>query len=102
MKKYYQTLDKEKKDKIKEIYKKEYQKSEVDVRLKRLNIYIILAFLASIALIVLSLLYEDGHVTSFIMAGILIAIGIIFIIGKRMIKINLLNKIALNNKKEIK
>ena len=44
MKKYYQTLKKEDKQKIKKEYQKEYQNTELQTRFTRLNIYIILAF----------------------------------------------------------
>ncbi len=98
MKKYYQTLKNENKQKIKKEYQKEYQNTELQTRFTRLNIYIILAFLSALILLVLSYKYEDNHVYSIIVAIILILTGLTFIIGKYMIKINLLNKIALKNK----
>ena len=99
MKKYYQTLNKEKKAEIKKIYQDKYKGSELTSRLNKLTIYIVLAIIAAIVLVVLSLLYEDSHISSFIIAALLVITAIIFMVGKYLIKSNLLNKIALENKK---
>lgn len=98
MKKYYQTLNKEKKNEIKKIYNETYKNTELQSRFIRLNIYIIVAILSAFILLILSYKYEDNHVYSIIISIILIATAIVFIIGKNIIKSNLLNKIALKNK----
>ena len=98
MQKYYQTLSKEKKREIKELYKKEYHKTNINTRLIRLLIFSILSIITAIVILILTFKYEKNHITSILLAIILILSSLIFIIGRSYVKLNLLNKIALKNK----
>ncbi len=98
MKKYYQTLDKEKKREIKEVYEKEYKKTDVYVRLKRLFVYAIISIITALVIVIISYFYEEEHLTSIIMALILVFMAIVFLIGRFLIKLDLLNRIALKSK----
>lgn len=99
MKKYYQTLNKKEKEKIKELYKKEYSNKEIYARLTRLLVFSCLAIISAIIILVLSFKYEENHITSILLAIILIISSIIFFLGHFYVKLNILNKIALKNKK---
>ncbi len=98
IKTYYQTLSKEEKEKIKKEYQNTYQHTDIDIRLKRVNILIIISILAAILLLVMSYIYEDEHLSSIIIAGVLIATAITFVIASNKIKHNIYNKIALQKK----
>lgn len=98
MKKYYFTLTKEKRKKIKDQYKKEYEKSDLRVRLLRLNLYTVIGYLSAIIILIYTIKIEEEKTGSIIIAVILIIASTIFLIGRSLIKINVLNKIALKNK----
>ncbi len=99
MQKYYQRLTKEQKKEIKKIYQKEY-KTDINARLSRLSIFSILGFICAIIILVLSFKYEKEHLTSILLAILLFASSLAFILGRTYVKLNLLNKIALKNKKK--
>lgn len=98
MKKYYHTLTKDEKKKINSIYKNEYKNSEVKTRLTRLVIYGTTGYLTAIILIIYSLKIEDGRFGNIFIACLLIIASTIFLIGRYLIKLKVLNKIALKNK----
>ena len=98
MQKYYQTLSKEEKQKIKNIYHQEYQKSEINTRFIRLNIYSFAAIFFSIILLILGITNKNERILDIGMAIILLITALSFLLGKHLIKLNLLNKIALKNK----
>lgn len=98
MKKYYFTLTKEKRKRVKDQYKKEYEKSDLKVRLLRLYLYAIIGYLSAIILLIYAIKIEEEKTGSIIIAIILILTSTIFLIGSTLIKINVLNKIALKNK----
>ena len=98
MQKYYQTLNKEEQAKIKETYQKEYAKSEISIRFTRLNIYIAASIFLSIILIIMGIMDKSERILDFSLAIILCIAATSFFIGKHIIKLNLLNKIALKNK----
>ena len=102
IKTYYQRLSKEEKKEIKNIYQKEYQNTELNKRLKRINVLIILSIISAIFLLVMSYIYEDKHWSSYIIAGVLLATALTFFIASTKIKNNVYNKIALKNKKATK
>ena len=99
IKTYYQRLSKEEKEKIKKTYLKEYHESEINIRLKRINILIIISILSAILILVMSYMYEDKHLSSIIIAGVLLGTALTFYIASNKIKQNIYNKIALKNKK---
>lgn len=98
MKKYYNTLNKEKKKEIKEKYQKEYKNTDIHVRLVRLVIYAIIGYITSIAIYIDAFLEKTNKVGNFIIATTLFIASTIFLIGRIAIKQKLLNKIALKNK----
>ena len=100
MKKYYQTLSKEKKQEIKKLYQKEYAKTDLNARLSRLLVFSILGIISAIIILVLSFKYEKEHLTSIFLAVILIISAVFFALGRNYVKTNLLNKIALKNKEK--
>ena len=100
MQKYYQTLNKENKAKIKILYQKEYYKTPINARLTRLLIFSLLGILCAIAIVILSFKYETKHVTSILIAILLLISSLIFALGRYYVKLNLLNKIALKNKEK--
>ena len=99
MKKYYQTLSTNQKNKIKEIYQKEYANADIKTRLNHLNFYIIASYIFALLLIILGLTNKKELIMDISLALVLIIAGTSFLIGKHIIKTNLLNKIALKNKK---
>ncbi len=98
MKKYYNTLTKEKKNKIKEIYKKDYKNTELQIRLIRLIIFASMGYITSIVLLIDAFLNKNSKVLNITIATILIIVSTIFLIGRFLIKQKVLNKIALKNK----
>lgn len=98
MKKYYFTLSKEKKDEIKLIYQKEYKNSDINIRLKRLSLYVIVGFIFSILLFIDTFKDNDLNVGSLVIAITLALACFVFLIGKYIVKLRILNKIALKNK----
>ena len=98
MKKYYSTLNKDKKKKIKEIYISEYKNSDLNARLSRLNIYAIIGYISAIIIFILSFKTEDNMIGSIIIASTLIVVSTVFLVGRYLVKIRVLNKIALKNK----
>lgn len=98
MKKYYQTLNKEKKKEIKEKFKQEYKNTELKYRLNRLMIYSLLGYAVSIFIIVYAILKEENDIGSIIIGTTLFIASTIFLIGRFLIKRNVLNKFALKNK----
>lgn len=98
MRKYYSTLDKEKKLKVKEQFKKEYKNKELYTRLIRLYIYAVIGYISSIIIFIESLIYEENKTASMIIAITLFLASTVFLVGSIIIKYNVLNKIALKNK----
>ena len=95
MKKYYQTLNKKQKSKIKEQNKQENQKTNIQVRLTRLLVYAIVGYLFSIFIIVDMFLRNTEKTGSIIIASTLFLASTFFLWGRFKIKLDLLNKIAL-------
>lgn len=100
MKKYYQTLNKEEKEKIKNIYKEEYKNSDLRVRLVRLIIYAMIGYITSIILIIEAFMDKSNIILNVIIAITLTIASTIFLIGSIILKQKTLNKIALKNKKK--
>ena len=100
MKKYYQTLSKEKKKEIKEIYQKEYKNTDLQVRLGRLIIYAVIGYITSLFIYISAFIEKDFKVENIIIGTILLVASTIFLIGRTMIKQNVLNKLALKEKNE--
>lgn len=98
MKKYYYTLKKEKKAEIKKIYTKEYKNSDFNLRLKRLTIYTVVGFLFSIYLFIDVFAAETFSIGTLIIAITLLIVSIVFLVGRYLLKLKMLNKIALKNK----
>lgn len=98
MKTYYQTLSKDKKEEIKQIYQKEYAKSDLQIRLTRLKIYSLIGYLFSIIILLYAFKIESNKTGSIILATTLIILATVYLIGSILIKRNVLNKIALKNK----
>lgn len=100
MKKYYNTLNKEEKSKIKEMYKEEYQNSELRVRLVRLIIYAIIGYITTIVLCFDAFLKKENFTLNIIIAVTLFIASTIFLIGSITLKQKTLNKIALKKPKK--
>lgn len=98
MKKYYQRLDKNRKLEIKKIYNKEYAKSDFKVRLNRLMVYAVMAYVFALILLIYSLVYDTDKISNIIIAITLLVLGTIYLIGRYIAKLNVLNKIALKKK----
>ncbi len=98
MKKYYQRLDKDKKQEIKKIYDKEYANSEFKSRLTRLLIYAIVAYVLAFSLLLYSFIYDTDMISNIIMASTLLVLGTIYLGGRYIAKLNVLNKLALKKK----
>ena len=98
MKKYYSTLNKEKRKIINNIYLKEYKKTELNKRLNRLLLFFILGTGFSIYLFVDAFNGEELNISSLISAITLLIASLVFLIGRYKIKLDVLNKIALKNK----
>jgi len=98
MKKYYSTLNKKEKKKIKEVYLKEYKKTDLDKRLNRLLVFFVLGTLFSIYLFIDAFRGEKLNISTFISAITLLIASLVFLIGRYKIKLEVLNKIALKNK----
>ena len=96
MAKYYQTLSKNQKKEVNQKYKEDYQSSELFTRFHRLTIYTIIAILFGLFLIIYGYFFENKNIGSIIIGITLLILAIVFIIGKYLIKQNVLNKIALN------
>ena len=86
MKKYYNTLNKEEKNKIKEIYKKDYHNSELQIRLVRLIIYAVIGYITAIVLYLDAFLKNDSKVLNIVIATILFIASTIFLIGSITLK----------------
>ena len=99
MKKYYNTLNKEEKSKIKEIYRKEYKNSELKIRLLRLVIYSIIGYITSIILYLDAFIGKESQILNIIIATTLFIASTIFLSGSIILRQKTLNKIALKNKK---
>lgn len=100
MKKYYNTLSKEEKLRIKETYKNEYKNSELRVRLVRLVIYAMIGYITSIVLYIEAFTKNDSKILDIVIATTLFIASTIFLIGSIFLKQKILNKIALKNKKK--
>ena len=98
MKKYYHTLNKDSQKKIKEIYRSEYINTNLNARLSRLNLYAIIGYVSAIMILILSIKTEDSIIGSVIISITLVLVSTIFLIGSYLIKLKVLNKIALKNK----
>ncbi len=99
MKKYYQTLNKEQKQEIKKLYNKKYTKSDLEARLNRLIIYSGAGYFFGAIILIYALKFEQKPLGSIIIAITLIIIATVYLIGRYIIKQNVLNKIAIKNKK---
>lgn len=99
MKKYYSTLSKEEKAKIKNIYKEEYKNSELKIRLVRLIIYAIIGYITSIVLYLDAFIGKESKILNLTIGTTLFIASTIFLIGSITLKNKTLNKIALKNKK---
>ncbi len=97
---YYQTLSKEEKKKVKKEYQKEYQETEIMERFRRLNIYAIIAILFGLFLIIYAYFFENKNIGSIILGITMLILALVFIIGKALVKLRLLNKVALNQKRK--
>lgn len=99
MQKYYNTLNKEQKNHIKELYNKNYKDTDLQARLKRLKIYAIISYAFAIFVLVSAYLLDDDILGSIIIAVTMFVLGTVYIIGSLIVKRNVLNKIALKEKK---
>ena len=95
---YFKHLDKEKKAKIKEKYKKEYAGSDFQKRITRLLVYSIIAIVFGLGLIIYSIIRPEELVGNLLIAIPLFIAAIIFLIGRYYDKLMILNKIALKEK----
>ena len=95
---YYQNLDKEKKKEIKEIYKVKYKDTDLEKRRTRLLIYALGGYIFAIIVLVYAFTFEDKKLGSFITSGTLVVVATIYLIGRYLVKLRVLNKIALENK----
>ena len=95
---YFRHLDKEKKAKIKEKYKKEYAGSDFQKRITRLLVYSIIAIVFGLGLIIYSIIRPEELVGNLLIAIPLFIAAIIFLIGRYYAKLMILNKIALKEK----
>lgn len=100
MKKYYSTLSKEEKTKIKDIYKDEYKNSDLKVRLVRLVIYAMIGYITSIVLYIEAFIKNDSKILDIVIATTLFIASTIFLVSSMVLKQKTLNKIALKNKKK--
>lgn len=98
MKKYYQTLNKTEKNKVKELYEKKYHNSDLETRLFRLKLYALVSYIFASIILIYSFLYEQNKTGSLIISITLLILGTTYFIGSLIIKLNVLNKIALQNK----
>ena len=98
VKKYYQTLNKEQKNKIKEIFKNEYQNTPVNARFSRLLMYSIVGILFSGFMLIEYFVLDNKNIGNIIIGLTLLIASITFLIGRYRIKLRYLNKIALKNK----
>ncbi len=97
---YYNELKKEEKKKIRDVYKKEYSKSEFQKRLVRLAIYSAIGFLFSIFLVIYVVIKKESIIANLFIAIPLFIASLIFLIGRSYAKLILLNKIALKEHKK--
>lgn len=100
MKKYYNTLNKEEKEKIKKIYKSDYKDSELRIRLVRLLIYAIIGYITSIVLCIEAFIKNNTKTLDIVIATTLFIASSIFLVGGIILKLKTLNKIALKTKKK--
>jgi len=100
LKKYYSTLSAEEKNKIKKIYKTEYQNTDLKVRLVRLIIYAIIGYITSLFLFIDAIKNKESLVTNLLIGIPLFITSTIFLIGSIHLKYKTLNKIAIKNKKK--
>lgn len=102
MKKYYNTLNKENKTKIKQIYQEEYKNTDLQVRLVRLLIFALMGYITASVLLIDALLNQTSKALNLTIAIILFIISTVFIIGRFLVKQKVLNKIAIKNKEKLK
>lgn len=102
MKKYYNTLNKENKTKIKQIYQEEYKNTDLQVRLVRLLIFALMGYITASVLLIDALLNQTSKTLNLTIAIILFIISTVFIIGRFLVKQKVLNKIAIKNKEKLK
>ena len=100
MKKYYNTLSKEEKAKVKNTYKEEYKNSDLKIRLVRLIIYAIMGYITSIVLYLDAFIGKESKILNITIATTLFIASTIFLTGSIILKQKTLNKIALKNKKK--
>lgn len=98
MKKYYRTLSKEKQNKIKELYNKKYKDSNLEASFKRLKIYSIAGYLFGIIFLVSSFVRDEAKTSSIVISIILFILATGYLIGIKLIKLKVLNDLALKNK----
>jgi len=99
MKKYYNTLTKEKKIEIKKIYDQKYKDSRLEASLKRLRFYAYLGYLFGIIFLAYALKTNESKTSSNIISTILFIIGTGYVVGTIIIKNKVLNDLALKEKK---
>ncbi len=94
MQKKYHDLSKEDKKKIKEKYRKEYAKSDIEARFKRLIIYSIVGYVFSIILIIYSIITKEDITSNLLVAIPLLIISTIFTISVIILKRRIYNKLT--------
>lgn len=102
MKKYYQRLTKEQKKDINIKYEKEYGNSDLQVRLNRLKVYAGIGYLFGIILLIYTFKFDEPKIGNIIIAITLFVVSTVYLVGRYIIKLNVLNKIALKNKDKTK
>jgi len=100
MQKYYNTLNKEEKRRIKDLYFKKYHNSDLETRLKRLKVYAIISYVFAIFVLISALILDDDLTGSIILSITMFILGTVYMFGSLIVKRNVLNKIALKNKKK--
>lgn len=98
MKYYYQTLNSLEKKKIKNLYEQKYGNSDLNKRLLRLKIYAFISYVCAFFILAYSYKFEANQTGSIITSITLFILGTTYFIGSIIIKLNVLNKIALENK----
>lgn len=96
---YYNTLDKNSQKQIIQQYKKDYAKSDFANRIKRLFYYSIISYALAIVLLTYAFKTQDDIIGNTILSVSLIIMATIFLFGRHVALIRMLNKIALDKKK---
>lgn len=100
MRKYkYKQLSKKEKENINEKYKKNYGKSDFQLRLTRLLVYSIIGYTFSVFLIAYSIFEKRDIISNLLIAIPLFIAATIFLIGRYYAKLMVLEKL-INSKKQ--